>query len=288
VRRFAALAVFALLGCARTTPTAVPQSAQASEVTLTRAVEYDGARYKQLRVRFVGAEHAHPTDLARELSVVYGLVDRDHLDRDVVLLQAWYYDRGFVNMKVTEAVTVAGDEVTVTFVIREGATYRVAKLEVFEEVGHAAPLGWTPALHPGDVFRLRKMVDALHAVRKAYRDLGYAYVEADPSTDIDHARREISITVPIRRGPVTYFESIDIVGAEKLALAVIKSELTVSIGDKYNESALELSKKKLEQTAWFRTVAFATFPGSTPDKIKLSVEVEERPSTAWGQVATLP
>lgn len=283
-----ALALFALLGCARALPVVAPQSPEPREVTLARIVEYGGARYKQLRVRFVGADHAHPTDLARELSVVYGLVDRAHLDRDVVVLQRWYYDRGYMDMTVAEAVTVRGDEVTVTFVIREGATYRVAKLDVFEEDAHTAPLGWAPALRPGDVFRLGKMVDALHGVRKAYRDLGYAYVEADPSTDIDHARREISIRVPIRRGPVTYFETIDVVGADKLALAVIKNELTVKVGDKYNESALELSKKRLEDSAWFRSVAFATLPGSTPDKIKLSVEVEERPSTSWGQVATLP
>jgi outer membrane protein insertion porin family len=280
------LAVVLLCACGR--PSAVaPRPTAVNEVSVARAVLYDGARYKTLRLRFIGNEHAESTALARELTITHGLVDRELLDHDKLLIASFYYDRAYLDVSITESVTTSADAVTVTFTIREGSPYHVRSIAAWEDISgkRTDPIAWSNKLRPGDLFRRAELLHSLDVMRTAYQDLGYASVEANPDFDYDQQSHELTIRVPVTRGPVTYFEQIDIVGEGKLAQDVIRKELLVKVGDRFSMSALIASKKKLIDSAWFTQVDFATFPGTTKDRIRLSVEVAERPASSPGEVA---
>lgn len=274
---------FALaLGCAHAQPVAPPTAPPSNDVSLTRPVRYEGLDYRRLRLRFVDAEHLRAGAIAHELQIVHGRVDGDLLHYDELVVLGWYFDHGYVAAKVASTAIGAGDTLTVTFTVVEGSVYRVRSLEVLE--GGAPALGWKPPLQAGDVFSRIALARALDRVRRTYRDLGYAYMTAAPETSIDTTRNELTIRVPVERGPVVTFETIDVVGLHTIALPTVLAQLLVAPGDRYHETKLEDSKKRLLETAWFTRVDLATHQGSTPDKIRLSVEVDERPSSSPGVI----
>lgn len=276
-----------LMACAK--PAVAPSPPTVNEISFKRPVEYGGKRYQRLRIELAGADHLRAGEIVRDLRVMFGVVDPEILEYDRLVLNAWYYDHGFVAVKVSDVVSIHGDEVVVTFTIREGEVYRVRALDVFEDVEgkRAPPLGWKNTVHAGDVFQRAVVIRAMDDVRRAYHDLGYAYVEANPESTVDPEKHEISLRVAIRRGPHTTFEAIDVTGASKIPLAAIRNEIAVHVGEPYSETKLEQTKKNLEASAWFETVAIATFDGSSKDRIRVSIEVKERASTSLGEVASL-
>lgn len=278
-----------LLGCANAPVPRTPFAPAAvyNEVILTRAVAFGGARYSKLRVELSGGEHLRVGEIVRELRVIHGIVDPEVLAYDRLVVSGAYFDRGRVKAQVSDVVTVHGDEVVVTFIVKEGPAFRIGALDIYEDVDgtHVAPLGWSNAVRAGQTFSRVALVEALSALRRAYRDLGYAYVEADAVTSIEGTT--IGIRIPVVRGVVATFEHIDISGNLKVPRAMIERELLVQVGDRFSETKLERSRRNLLESAWFVDVAFSTVQGTDPSRIRLSVEVRERASTSYGPVASL-
>jgi outer membrane protein insertion porin family len=270
-------------------PAAAPEPPTVNEISFARPTEYGGKRYKRLRVELSGATQLRAVEIARDLRVMFGSVEPDVLAYDRLIIAAWYYDHGYVTVKVDDVVSTHGDEVIVTFTVREGNAFRIRAIDVFEEVDgkRVAPLGWKNKVRAGDLFQRAVVATALMDIRRAYRDLGYAYVEADPITELHPDSHQLSLRVPITRGPIAYFEKIDVSGNVKVPADAIRKEVLVHIGEPYNETKLEQTKKNLETSAWFETVAIATVPGTSKDKIVVSVEVKERASTSFGEIASL-
>lgn len=291
LRSVVALAAAFALGCAGSRPALAPpapaKTARASdELTFPGPVRVGSRELARLRVRFVGVTRATAAELAKDLAVRRGVLEDEALERDELVLCAWYYDRGHVDVRVERSMEVRADEAIVTFRVHEGLPYRVRAIAAFEELSGARvpPLGWTPPLHAGEIFSRVALVRAIDAMRTTYHDLGYAYVDAVPQTDVDPARHEIALFVPVVRGPLTFVERVVVDGNHRVGTDEIRGRLLVKVGDRYGDTPLLRSKDGLLDTGWFTRVDVSTKRGSAPDRIVVTFEVDEEPS-AWPLVA---
>ncbi len=82
----------------------------------------------------------------------------------------------------------------------------------------------------GDYFNRAALLEDLQAVRTLYRDHGYANVDATPQTNLDPATQEVDVVIPVERGPLVYFERIEVRGNSKTRDKVIRRELEVTEG----------------------------------------------------------
>ena len=133
-----------------------------------------------------------------------------------VRIIARYYDLGYLECSV-EKRSERGDEVC--FTVNPGLRYRVSGVHVVDRdelpgdpLGAPAELAAFFHSAPGSWFSRQTFVDNLSALRRRYRDAGYASVEADPITDLDRRAARISVDVPITRGPLTTIDRVDVVG----------------------------------------------------------------------------
>src|SRR5262249_24417299 len=127
---------------------------------------------------------------------------RDAFERDLLMLNALYYDKGFLSVRIdTPRVMTSPDRgwIEISMCIDEGPRYRIRQLESGEvdDDGHAVePLVGRRHLREmirakgGDLFNRAELVKDLAAVQTMYRDAGYALVEAPPATELDPDRQE--------------------------------------------------------------------------------------------------
>lgn len=251
------------------------------------------------RVSFIGNENV-PDEELREVmqtgqSSIFsfgsgGPYRQDVFERDVMMLTALYYDKGYMSAQVAAPrvmLTTDREGIEITLVVNEGPRFKIRQLRVYErdEDGkEIEPLGGRRALRQmvkaktGDWFNRASVIKDLQAVRTLYRDAGYYFVEASPETNIDAAKHEVDIVIPIVRGPLTRIERIQIKGNTKTRDKVLRREMEVAEGDLYSETKVEASKRRVTALGYFERVDVTPEQGSAPDRVIINFEIGERPT----------
>jgi outer membrane protein insertion porin family len=251
------------------------------------------------RVTFVGNDHISDQELRDQIQTGNGgffsfgsggPYRQDVFERDVLMLSALYYDKGYLSVQIgTPRVMLTQDResVDIAIVIHEGPRYKIRQLRIYERDAdgkEVEPIGGRQALqnmieaHSGDYFNRAQLIKDLQAVRTLYRDAGYANVEAEPETELDPAREEVDIIVPIKRGPEVRVERIEIKGNTKTRDKVIRREMEIQEGQLFSETRVETSKRRITALGYFDRVDVSTQRGSSPDRVDINVEITEKPT----------
>jgi outer membrane protein insertion porin family len=214
---------------------------------------------------------------------------QDAFERDMAVISALYYDRGYLQVAInTPRVMLTPDRngVELSVTIEEGPRYKIRRFRVFErdsEGKELEPIGGRRKLRSliraesGDYFNRAQLLEDLQAVRTLYRDEGFANVLADPETTLDPTSKEVDVVVPILRGPVVHFGRIEVQGNTKTRDKVIRRELEITEGDKFSESGLERSRRRVTALGYFERVDITTQDEGN-DKLTVMIEVAEKPT----------
>jgi len=253
---------------------------------------HEHAKVEVRRVNFVGNKAISDEELrdvvvTREGNILSlltqsGTYREDVFQRDLVLLQAHYWDRGYVQVKVgTPVLELSPDKrsLYITINIDEGEQYRLGKIDVRGDLLEPKEFFLSRvSVHPGDVFNRSKLSDDLQKLTDLYKDRGYAYVNATPATPVDEKTRTVDVTFEIQKGELVYFERINIHGNSKTRDKVIRRELRIIEGEPYNQALLDYSKRRVNALGYFEKVDISTRRGTTDNMMEVNVEVSERPT----------
>jgi outer membrane protein insertion porin family len=256
------------------------------------------------RVTFIGNDHVSEQELRDVMYTGQGGIfsfgsggpfRQDAFERDVLMINATYYDRGFLSVAVAAPrvmLTPDRSGIEITLTITEGPRYKIRQLKIYERDAsgrEVEPIQGRRHLREmvraksDDVFNRAELAKDLQSVRTMYRDEGYANVQADPQTQLDPDKQMVDIVVAIRRGPPVYFDRIEIRGNTKTRDKVIRREMQIAEGRLFSETKLETSKKLVTALGYFERVDVSTEEGSAPDRINVNIEVAEK-STGTFQV----
>ena len=98
----------------------------------------------------------------------------------------------------------------------------------------------------------------------------------NPETENDVEKRLVNLTFAITEGPEVYVERINITGNSRSSEKVLRRELRLAEGDRFNYQRLVRSRQRLFNLGYFEEVNVSTEPGSTPEKIVVNIAVKER------------
>ncbi|MCK5799455.1 MAG: outer membrane protein assembly factor BamA, partial [Deltaproteobacteria bacterium] len=244
------------------------------------------------RISFIGNEKISDADIRKVMGTQEGgyfsfitssgTYQENAFERDVMLITALYYDRGYINVKLSEPqVLLSPDKryLYISIYIREGKRYKIGKL------GVKGDLLWTKEkllqklkTKEGQWFQRTRLGKDVMRLSNGYKDRGYAYANISPLTSIDASKRVVSLTFNIQKGPVVTIERINIRGNTKTRDKVIRRELRVYEGDKFSQSLLERSRARVTALGFFESVNLSTRRGSRDDRIIVNFEVKERPT----------
>lgn len=215
---------------------------------------------------------------------------QDAFERDVAMVSALYYDRGYLQVSVhTPRIMLTPDKsgIEVSVTINEGPRYRIRQLRVFEQGPdgkEVEPLGGRRALRmmvraeSGDYFNRAQLLEDLGEIRSMYRDAGYANVIAEPQTQLDPNNHEVDLIIPVIRGPMVYFERIEIRGNTKTRDRVIRRQFEIFEGERFSETGINRTRRRVTALGYFERVDVSTEQGSSDDRLVVYVDVSEKPT----------
>ncbi len=209
-----------------------------------------------------------------------GTYREEAFQRDLQAIQAVYLDRGFVNVKVGKpAISLSPDKrfLYATVHVEEGEQFTIGKIDFSGELLDKRPeLEKLLQSKPGDLFSRSKVGHDLFGIGDVYKDMGYAYANVNPLTNVDPKARTVDLTFEVQPGQKVYFEKIEIAGNLKTRDKVIRRELRIYEGELFSATGVKTSKARVTALGYFETVEITTKKGSADDKIVATVEVKER------------
>lgn len=219
-----------------------------------------------------------------------GAFRQDMFERDVLVLQSYYYDKGFLTVQVAAPrvmLTPDRSGIEIVIPIDEGPRYRVRKVDVFEvdaDGKRVDPLigkkriGEMIRARPGEFFNRAELVKDLGDIQTVYRDKGFAYVDAAPSPQPYPEQKLTDLVIRIKRGQPIKFGRIEIKGNTKTRDKVIRRELEISEGALFSETGLDRSRERINRLGYFERVDISTEAAEEPGRVNVNIEVTERPT----------
>lgn len=206
-----------------------------------------------------------------------GTLDREVLKTDTERLTAFYYENGYIDVRIDEPVIERKEEgLNVTFKIDEGAIYQFGPVDLAGDLlVDIDTLRAKLAAENGETFRASKLRDDINRLTEAYGDRGFAFVNVTPETAVDPQARRVTVVYRISQGPEVQVDRIEITGNTKTRDKVIRRELEVQEQQRFSGSRLRRSQEKLRRLGFFEDVNITTRKADSPDRLDLLVDVKE-------------
>ena len=241
----------------------------------------DGPR--EITIELVGVRLGTPETLFDSLRAFEACED-EIWDRDAVAITGYYYDRGFVTVRVTHETLATAPSGAITgarYAIEEGMQFRLGQYRAHELVGErrVPPMGELKlSLKPNSVFRRNRVSLDIARLRRIYGDQGYAHVDIETEPKLDLNAAMIDLDIIINRGPIARYHNIAFDGLVELGQAEMLKTLPVAVGDVFSTSTLERAQRELMDSDKFLRVDISfEYEAETPDRLNVTIEVEERP-----------
>ncbi|MDP3234647.1 MAG: outer membrane protein assembly factor BamA [Myxococcales bacterium] len=216
-----------------------------------------------------------------------GTYREELFQRDLQVIQAAYYDRGFINVRVDKpVVSLSPDKrnISITLRVEEGEPYTIGKLDFSGDlIISKDEFKSRMTSKEGEIFNRSLLARDIQAITDVYYDSGFAYANPVPVTAVNADSKTIDLTFDVNKGKQVTIERIDIVGNTKTRDKVIRRQLRVYEGDLFSGTGMRRSKEKVTALGFFETVEVTHKPGRDDEHVLVVVEVKEK-STGTFQV----
>ena len=206
-----------------------------------------------------------------------GILSNEALKNDVERLTAFYYDHGYINVRIDEPQVKRGDNgLNVTIRVEEGPKFRVGEVHVVGDVPGGEPAAKTVlTLRPKRTFKASVLREDVFSLTSYFSDQGYAFVNIEPETDVQPEDNLVNVSYRVDKGPEVYIDRVDIAGNSKTRDKVIRRELSVIEQSLFAASSLELSRDRVKRLGFFEDVNLTTKRGKRKDLLNVLVDVKE-------------
>ena len=212
-------------------------------------------------------------------SAVY---QEETFERDLLIITAYYYDRGHLNVKLDSPnIRLSRDKryMYLSIPIDEGPVFSIGKITFKGDmIGPKTDYYKRLRIGNGQTFNRSKVGQDINRLTNYYKDRGYAYVNVTPLTNVDLDKKIVDLTFEIVQGKKVFFERVNVRGNSKTRDKVIRREMKISEGELYSQTALDISRRRIEALGFFEKVDISTKRGSSDEFIEVNVEVAERPT----------
>jgi len=236
------------------------ESLEASNILLIRVRE--GPRVRTRQIRFEGNGAFTAKQLRSEIEsqtwlplLRRGDLSRQRLDRDASRIRDFYQARGYLDAEVGRRIDLSPDqtEASVTFVIKEGAQYTVAAIEVEgARVFPARQVREAMTLQVGDVFSQDRFEASREAVRNLYGKLGFIEADIAISRLFHETDPRVDLRVRVEEGEAYRVGQISIRGnAQTQDKVILRQVRGMRPGRRFDQSGISITRRRLSEGSFF-------------------------------------
>lgn len=254
----------------------------------------EGDKSKVQQINIIGNEKFGDGRLRKEMATKQSRLtsffssntsfDPDRLQYDQQKLRQFYLTQGYADFRVISAIaelTPDKRDFIITYVVEEGDRYKFGDVKVESDLRDFKS-DFAKSIVPmkkGDWYNAKQVEDTVNGLNETAGLLGYAFAEADPNFDRDAEKKEMNLTFRISETPRVYVERININGNTITQDKVVRREFRLQEGDPFNTFQVKRSKDRIQSLGYFQEkFEIDQKPGSTPDRVVLEANLEEKPT----------
>lgn len=214
-----------------------------------------------------------------------GYLKEDVLEDDVERVRTFYENEGFMDAKVDKEVKydTAKGFVDIIMKVQENTRYYTGSITLSgNNIFSEKELFTNIRIKSNDVFRPWVVKDDSAGIQAYYFDRGYIFAYVESETLLNSQTGKIDVSFGVKEGVVAYVDKIEVKGNTKTKDVVIRRELRLAPGERFDGQKLRRSKERLYNLGYFEDVSFDIVEGSSPTNRNLVVTVKE---TKTGEIS---
>lgn len=207
-----------------------------------------------------------------------GLFKEDQFNDDLERIKAFYLKNGYLDVSVDYRIDYDKNKnIYLRIIISEGHPYTTGTITILgnekfptEDIEKSLK-----ACLEGGTFSYEFLQEDVANIQGFYFGKGYIFAQVRESASLDPLTGKVDITYKITEGTEAFVERIEIRGNMKTQDKVIRRELRIKPGERFDGDKLKRTKERLYNLGFFEDVNYDTDPGSEPNKRNLIVDVKE-------------
>lgn len=196
---------------------------------------------------------------------------------DVVSIQNYYKQRGYLNCTVNDSFSVGEDrKVAVYLRINEGIQYYLNSLQIDGNMmfSDREVYSYFRELETGEPFNIYALQQSIKDLEGRYKNAGKPFVIIEYLLDM--SENGLNVRVDIQENQTVYIQEIRIREPERVQAGVIRREILPEPGDRYNQHEIRESQRRIFETGLFADVNIITIPAAE-DSQQVKLQVNTRP-----------
>lgn len=205
------------------------------------------------------------------------------LEQDKKTIISYYNERGYIDANILDVKIESKDneekqrvDLSITFVIQEGAQYTYAGLTITgNQIFSTEKLISKMKLKEGAIFNAVKFEEGLAEIAGVYYESGYMSNGFYPVPSKDTDRKEISYNIVIDERARSHVENVIVKGNNKTKDYVITREIPLEPGDVFSRDKIIAGIRNLYNLQYFGNVVPDVQNGSEENLVDFIINVEE-------------
>lgn len=244
----------------------------------------EGYRTKIRRILVVGCKAFPARKIIRAIKtrnawvLNAGYLKKDLLEEDMQRVKSFYEKEGFIDIKAGYNIQEVGKgRIDVVINVEEGKRYYVGDITTSGNsvVTPAEILNAMKQIKLDSVFSREKLEIDLGEIRTLYFDRGHIFANVQEITSLSPDTGKVEIKLNVDEGNLAYVDKVKIEGNTRTRDIVIRREIRLYPGDRFDGAKLRRSKERLKNLGYFEDVSYDVEDTKEEDKKDLVVQVKE-------------
>ncbi len=258
--RAALLKLYESKGYANASVNVIVEKVGPARVRLTYEIQ-EGRKARIRHIEFTGNQSVKTRKLRKIMKThrgywfIGGKFEEEKFETDLKNILDEYGNRGHLEADVprTDVEYVKdGKNMRITVHLSEGPVYHVESLGIANnEVYDNDELSKLIEVHAGDVHNKGQVLKDGEQVSKGYQDSGYVNALDTPQVTLDREKKTTHIVHDLAEGDLKYIREIRITGNEITKDEIVRREMMIRPGDRYDGEMIKESERRLQSTQYF-------------------------------------
>lgn len=206
---------------------------------------------------------------------------KQSLSADLEMLRSEYLNNGYMQFNIDStqvSITPDKKDIFISINLNEGDQYTLDEVKLAGKfVVPEDQLRSLLNIEEGAIFSRQAVVASTEAISRRLGEDGYAFARINPVPSLDVEKKTVSLTFFIDPGKRTYVRRINIVGNQYSRDEVFRRELRQMEGGWFSQSAVDLSRRRIQRLAFVESVEVETIKlPKHDDFVDITFTVSER------------
>lgn len=265
--------------------TEVGVDAQTKEAVITIKIS-EGKKFKIRKIKFEGNKAFKGSQLQKYMKTkkkmwfLFGTFKEEVFEKDLETISFYYQKEGYLDVKVVPSFEYDKNtnDIIITIKIEEGQKYITGDVKFKGNTLFPESELWQQLeMLPGLTYSQYYLSQDIEKLRQFYSAEGYIEARVVPDVNLNKKTGKVDILFEITEGDLFFVEKVQIRGNTKTRDKVIRRELRIRPGERFDGKKIEKSKQRLENLGYFEEITYDNEPTETaPNRRDLIFRVKEK------------